>query len=52
MKINEQYQKVNKEYILEYGELAYKLGIPDEIDHIWLGQQKIGIVTKWKEAHK
>lgn len=48
LKINKQFQTYLKEYILTREELAEKLGITEEIDHVWLDANIIGIATKWK----
>ena len=48
MEIIEQFQNHHKEYVLDYEELRKLVGIPEEIDHVWIEHGKqIGIATKW-----
>jgi len=52
MKINTQYQKIKKEYVLSWEDLREKFEIKEEIDHIYFGGKQVTIVTVWDETNK
>ncbi len=52
MKVNKQFQKVQKEYVLSWEDLREKFGIKEKIDHVYHGNHEVVLVTKWKKTDK